>query len=81
MNAEDDTPEDDIADDLPGEAHDGTVTRRLHLRDDQAGDRLDKVLAGLLPDVSRSRLQALISRGRETSGNSPASTLSSRSPA
>ena len=64
MNAEDDTPEDDIADDLPGEAHDGTVTRRLHLRDDQAGDRLDKVLAGLLPDVSRSRLQALISRGR-----------------
>jgi 23S rRNA pseudouridine1911/1915/1917 synthase len=35
---------------------------------DQAGQRLDRVLASLLPDVSRSRLAALIGQGAVTLG-------------
>ena len=35
---------------------------------DQAGQRLDRVLAALLPDFSRSRLQALIDQGAVTRG-------------
>ena len=35
---------------------------------DQAGQRLDRVLASLLPDLSRSRLQQLIGQGAVTLG-------------
>jgi 23S rRNA pseudouridine1911/1915/1917 synthase len=35
---------------------------------DQAGQRLDRVLAALLPDLSRSRLENLIDQGAVTSG-------------
>jgi 23S rRNA pseudouridine1911/1915/1917 synthase len=35
---------------------------------EQAGQRLDRALAALLPDLSRSRLQALIGEGRVTTG-------------
>jgi 23S rRNA pseudouridine1911/1915/1917 synthase len=35
---------------------------------DQAGQRLDRVLASLLPDLSRSRLEALIDQGAVTRG-------------
>ena len=31
---------------------------------DKAGDRIDRVLAGALPDLSRARIQALIAEGR-----------------
>lgn len=55
------TPDDDIDDDLPlasdGETHDLVLTA------DMAGDRLDRALLPLLPDLSRARLQALISDG------------------
>jgi 23S rRNA pseudouridine1911/1915/1917 synthase len=36
----------------------------LEIPADAAGQRLDRVLTGLLPDMSRSRLQALLSEGR-----------------
>ncbi|BBF79697.1 RluA family pseudouridine synthase [Asticcacaulis excentricus] len=55
------TPDDDIDDDLPlasdGETHDLVLTAEM------AGDRLDRALLPLLPDLSRARLQALISDG------------------
>lgn len=55
------TPDDDIDDDLPlasdGERHDLVLTPGM------AGDRLDRALLPLLPDLSRARLQALISDG------------------
>jgi len=37
-----------------------------------AGDRLDKVLAHMFPDYSRSRLQAWVEAGRVTVGGAPA---------
>jgi 23S rRNA pseudouridine1911/1915/1917 synthase len=40
--------------------------RIIHLDPHQAGERLDKTLADLLPDVSRARLQALIAAGALT---------------
>lgn len=55
------TPDDDIDDDLPlstdGETHDLVLTAEM------AGDRLDRALLPLLPDLSRARLQALIADG------------------
>lgn len=55
------TPDDDIDDDLPlasaGETH------ALVLTEEMAGDRLDRALLPLLPDLSRARLQALINDG------------------
>lgn len=56
------TADDDIDDDLPlasdGETHDLVLTAEM------VGDRLDRALLPLLPDLSRARLQALISEGR-----------------
>ncbi len=37
--------------------------RIVHLEPAQAGERLDKTLADLLPDISRARVQALIAEG------------------
>ena len=53
------SPEDekDEDDELGGEA------RLIQLDADQAGERLDKALAAILPDISRARLQALIATG------------------
>lgn len=36
-----------------------------------AGERIDKALAGLLPTLSRARLQALLAEGRVTRGGAP----------
>lgn len=38
--------------------------RLVEVPEDAAGERIDKVLAGLVPDLSRARLQALIAEGR-----------------
>ncbi|UDF02931.1 RluA family pseudouridine synthase [Asticcacaulis sp. AND118] len=57
------TPDDDIDDDLPLADQDGE-THDLVLTAEMAGDRLDRALLPLLPDLSRARLQALISEGR-----------------
>ncbi|MGA9658691.1 MAG: RluA family pseudouridine synthase [Asticcacaulis sp.] len=55
-------PSDEIDDD---EAVTGGETQVLSatLDDDDAGERLDRVLAGHFPDISRARLQALIAEG------------------
>ena len=55
-----DAAEDDEADLAAGEALLVTLTPA------EAGERLDKALAALLPDVSRARLQALIAGGALT---------------
>jgi 23S rRNA pseudouridine1911/1915/1917 synthase len=44
----------------------------------QAGGRIDKVLADLAPDLSRSRIQALISEGRVSRDGAPLSDASAR---
>jgi len=41
----------------------GDEIRRIELPAEAAGERLDKALAGLLEDMSRARLQALIAQG------------------
>ena len=48
------------------------MRRVLTLAPDMAPDRLDRVLAKAWPDLSRSRLQALIRDGRVTVGGTPA---------
>jgi 23S rRNA pseudouridine1911/1915/1917 synthase len=45
------------------EAVDPGEERIVHLEPAQAGERLDKTLADLLPDISRARVQALIAEG------------------
>lgn len=47
-----------------------------HLPDSLAGQRLDKVLAPLFPDLSRARLQALIGEGRLTLEGQPVADAS-----
>ena len=42
--------------------------RRAAVGDDHAGERLDRFLAGALPELSRSRLQALLAQGAITHG-------------
>ncbi len=54
---------DDIDDDDgPGDNVNGSLT--VTLSPENAGDRLDRVLTALFPDLSRARLQALIAEGR-----------------
>lgn len=45
------------------DATDGSQTLTFHIGDEQAGERLDKVLARLIPDISRSRLQGWVDAG------------------
>lgn len=62
-----DTVEDQLDDDaLDGDAPEVGAGEALtaELPDSLAGQRLDKVLAPLFPDLSRARLQALIGEGR-----------------
>ena len=41
----------------------GDIALRFSIADDHAGERLDKALARLMPDVSRSRLQQWVAEG------------------
>lgn len=43
-------------------------THALKIPADQAGERLDKALTALLPDLSRARLQALLAEGQVADG-------------
>ncbi len=43
-----------------------TQLLRVQVADDQAGERLDRILAASVPELSRSRLQALIKAGAVT---------------
>ncbi len=45
---------------------------------EQAGKRLDKILAGQLPDISRARLQALIAEGALTHDGRPVTSSSAK---
>ncbi len=46
-----------------------TAEHRVRVAANQAGDRLDKVLARHLPQLSRARLQALLAEGRVSDGS------------
>ena len=59
-------PDDDIDVELPAVVASGPIT--VTVGADDAGQRLDRVLAAHLPDLSRSRIQALIRDGAATSG-------------
>jgi 23S rRNA pseudouridine1911/1915/1917 synthase len=57
----------DEADEIEPEIEDdGGHTLQIVIAADQAGERLDKTLAGHLPDMSRARLQTLLGRGALT---------------
>ena len=45
--------------------------RHVTIPPELAGERLDRALAALLPDISRSRLKALIESGAVTGERSP----------
>ncbi|MCJ9427592.1 RluA family pseudouridine synthase [Kordiimonas marina] len=53
----------------------------IHITDEMAGARLDKILADALPDLSRSRLKALIKEGEVTRTGDAAATIKSPSQA
>jgi 23S rRNA pseudouridine1911/1915/1917 synthase len=62
----DDIAEDDLLDDVATGSSGEAEVIRVELPTHLAGQRLDKVLASLLADLSRARLQALIGEGRLT---------------
>ncbi|MFO1015006.1 MAG: RluA family pseudouridine synthase [Caulobacteraceae bacterium] len=68
-------PEDDDALDLEPDL------RVVEIFPDEAGERLDKVLAARLADLSRARLQALIGEGRVTFGGAPVGGASEKAKA
>src|SRR5262245_47933582 len=55
--------------------------RLLALAPADAGGRIDKVLAARLPELSRSRLQALIAEGRVSFAGRPVADASARAEA
>jgi len=50
----------------------------LRITEGEAGERLDKALATLLPELSRARIQALIAEGRLSDSSGAATTDASR---
>jgi 23S rRNA pseudouridine1911/1915/1917 synthase len=62
-------------DDLAGDSQVLTIS----LAPDAAGERLDRVLAGLAGDLSRARLQTLIAEGRVRRDGQPVTSASARS--
>jgi len=55
--------DDDLDDDPDGAAPDAADERAITIDDGQSGMRLDRILADAWPDLSRSRLKALIAAG------------------
>jgi 23S rRNA pseudouridine1911/1915/1917 synthase len=55
--------------------------REVELSPDDAGERVDKVLAARLPELSRARLQALIAEGRVSRDGAPIADASARAQA
>jgi len=53
------------SEDLEEDAGDARI---IQVEPRQAGERLDKTLADLMPDLSRARLQALIATGALSAG-------------
>jgi len=78
------TVEDQLDDDaLDADAAESGAGERLtaDLPDNLAGQRLDKVLAPLFPDISRARLQALIGEGRLSLDGQPITDASRKAKA
>lgn len=67
-------------DDPDLEADDEVASLRL-IEVAAAGDRIDKVLAGLAPELSRARLQALIGEGRVSLAGKPVTDISAKAQA
>ena len=65
---------DDSLDEVVEEFTDGAEPITLKLSDDACGVRLDKVLSGLVPQYSRSRIQQWIEGGHVTVDGNPART-------
>lgn len=75
--------EDRLDDDILDDAESGADGERLTavLTPELAGQRLDKALALLLPDLSRARLQALIAEGRLSLDGQPVADASRKAKA
>jgi 23S rRNA pseudouridine1911/1915/1917 synthase len=76
----DDRLDDDILGDAAQETGDGQLLT-AELPDSLTGQRLDKVLAPLFPDISRARLQALIGEGRLSLDGQPVTDASRKAKA
>jgi len=72
---DDDVPGDDLLEDAGPEEGLGEALTAV-LPDSLAGERLDKALAPLFPDLSRARLQALIAEGRLSADGQPVTDAS-----
>ena len=85
VNGADDTLDDDLLDtDAPEAGDEATGDGDIltaDLPEALAGQRLDKVLAPLFPDISRARLQALIGEGRLSLDSAPITDASRKAKA
>jgi len=68
-------PDDEALAESPGETTLATVTPEF------AGERIDKTLAALLPELSRARLQALIAAGQVSRDGAPVTDASAKAQA
>ena len=73
-------PQGEIPDDADDLALEDAV-RVVEVRADQAGQRVDKVLAEILPDLSRGRVQALMAAGRIHRDGQPVTDASAKAQA
>ncbi len=62
-----------------GDDEDGLEIRVVTVGPEDAGGRIDKVLADLLPELSRARIQALIAQGQVSRGGVPVTESSGKS--
>ncbi|MDB5474510.1 MAG: rluD [Phenylobacterium sp.] len=70
-------PPNDAADDDELATPPGEVTL-VTVAPEAAGERIDKTLAGLVPELSRARLQALLAQGRISLGGVPLTDASAK---
>jgi 23S rRNA pseudouridine1911/1915/1917 synthase len=68
-------------DEFDGPSPDAPGGQVIEVRLDQGGERLDKALAALLPDLSRARLQALIADGALSRDGQPVASGSAKAQA
>jgi 23S rRNA pseudouridine1911/1915/1917 synthase len=68
----------DLELDDEGTEPDASGLRLVVLEPEDAGQRIDKVLAARLPELSRARIQALIAEGRVSRAGSPVADASAR---
>jgi 23S rRNA pseudouridine1911/1915/1917 synthase len=66
---------------LEGDEEEAFAVRIVAVGPDDAVGRIDKVLAGLLPEMSRARVQALIAQGRVSRDGAPVTDASGKAQA